>query len=246
MNRYNEIGMEVLAYKAEMDKKYPPLVRSALESAVDQMQENSLIDLDVHFALKNNEVSNEEFKLLLLEKKNLVKSAKELLSEYDALRIAFDDELRKREVFQKDNLSAVLTESKVEEEQIHVICNFEIGRNFASNYFGKTDDEELEKLMKRKGFIERFVLLRYNKLMNDFLSQFEGYDETVGVVEVMPSVYLSAAHVYFGLKDAAYHSEFMIYIDIKALEDADYEDILDMCEEKIREINDYIHVRTLP
>lgn len=101
MNRYNEIGMEVLAYKAEMDKQYPPLVRSALESAVDQMQENSLIDLDVHFALKNKEVSKEEFKQLLLEKKNLVKSAKELLSEYDALRVAFDEELRKREAVPK-------------------------------------------------------------------------------------------------------------------------------------------------
>lgn len=246
MNRYNEIGMEVLAYKAEMDKQYPPLVRSALESAVDQMQENSLIDLDVHFALKNKEVSNEEFKQLLLEKKNLVKSAKELLSEYDALRVAFDEELRKREVFQKDNLSSVLTESKVEEEQIHVICAFKIDSDFAAGYFGKADEEELEKLMKRKGFVERFVLLRYNKMMSDFLSKHEGYDESVGFVEIMPYVYLSASQVYYGLKDAAYYSEFMIYIDIKALEDGNYDDIVDMCEEKIGEINDYIHVRTLP
>lgn len=57
---------------------------------------------------------------------------------------------------------------------------------------------------------------------------------------VMPYVYLSASQVYYGLKDAAYYSEFMIYIDIKALEDGNYDDIVDMCEEKIGEINDYI------
>ena len=83
-------------------------------------------------------------------------------------------------------------------------------------------------------------------MMSDFLSKHEGYDETIGFVEVMPYVYLSASQVYYGLKDAAYYSEFMIYIDIKALEDGNYDDIVDMCEEKIGEINDYIHVRTLP
>lgn len=248
MNKYNKIGMEVLGYKEELlNPSYPILVRKALLTAVDSLQTNEIIDVDVHFSMKDNEVTLATFEELLLAKPNLTKTAEELFKEYESIREIFDGKLRKCKVFEQEkDLAVVTTESKVELEEIHIISSFKVDVDFASDYFGKSEENELEVLMKRKGFVERFAVLRYNKMMNDFLNKQTGYDTEVGSAEVIEGVRISASPVFFAPEQETYCSEFMIYVDINKIEDeTTHDEIMKVAEKKIKEINDYIRIRTI-
>lgn len=248
MNKFNKIGMEVLEYKRELSKdNYPELVRKALTSAIDQLQLNEVIDVDVHYSLKDNDVALDAFKELLLAKKNMVKSAEELLKEYELTREVLDSKLRNMDLLKMEkDLAPVMTESKVAEEQIHIISSFRIDSTFAADYFGKSEPDELDILMKRKGFVERFVVLRYNKMMNDFLSEHDNFDADTGSAEVEEGIFISASPVYFEPESNSYCSEFMIYLDVETVEDeGEHERILAVAEREIKEINDYIRIRTI-
>lgn len=248
MNKFNKIGMEVLEYKKELTRDdYPELVRNALIGAVDQLQTNKVIDVDVHYSLKDNDVSMESFHELLLTKANLVKTVEELFKEFELTRNVLDKKLHDLELFKLEkDLAPVTTESKVEEEQIHIVSSFRIDSTFAAEYFGKSEPDELDILMKRKGFVERFVVLRYNKMMNDFLSERSNYDPDTGSVEMIDGIYLSASPVYYEPETNSYCSEFMIYVDIDLVESEDsHDEILEIAKDEIKKINDYIRIRTI-
>lgn len=248
MNKFNKIGMEVLEYKSELLKKdYPDLVRKALLGAVDQLQENKVIDVDVHYSLKDTDVKLEDFEKLLFEKPNLIKSAEELLKEYELTREVLDSKLRDLDLFKiEKDLAPVTTDSKVDKEQIHIITSFKVDSTFAADYFGKSDPDELDVLMKRKGLVERFVLLRYNKMMNDFLSSQKEYNPETGVVELEEGVWILSDTVYFEPETNSYCSDFLIYLDIEKVEDEkNHERILKIAEKQIKEINDYIRIRII-
>lgn len=248
MNKYSKIGMEVLEYKEELlNPEYPTLVRKALVSAVDALQTAGIVDVDVHFSLKDEDTKLPEFETLLLGKPNLVKTNEELYKEYESIREIFDAKLRKCKIFEEDkDLAAVTTESKVDLEEIHIISSFKVDKDFASDYFGKHEAEDLEMLMKRKGFVERFAVLRYNKMMNDFLNKQKDYDPNVGSAEVIEGVRISASQLFFAPEQETYCSEFMIYVDINKIEDEmTHDDIMKVAETKIKEINDYIRIRTI-
>lgn len=248
MNKFNKVGMEVLEYKEELSKRdYPELVRNALLSAIDSLHSNEVIDVDVHYSLKDVEVTLDDFKELLLTKVNLVKTAEELFKEFELTRQVLDAKLRELDLFKLEkDLAPVMTESRVEDEQIHIVSSFRIDTTFAADYFGKTEPSELDILMKRKGFVERFVVLRYNKMMTDFLQEHENYDETSGSVEVEEGIFISASPVYYEPESKSYCSEFMIYVNVEMVEDeGEHERILNVAKEEIKRVNDYIRIRTI-
>lgn len=247
MNKFSQFGMEVMEHKKELlNPAYSEIIRKALVSVTDQMQVTGLIDVDVHFALKDGSVNFDDFKELLLAKPGLSKTEEELFAEYEHVREAFDAKIRELPVFKSEkHLAPVTTESKVKDEQIHIISAFRIDDSFVGKYFGK-EGAELEKLMKRKGFAERFIVLRYGAMMNEFLMKQEGYSPNVGRAEVAPHVYVSASPVYIDPDEDVYYSEFMIYVDVEHMEEeANHEEILKIVEEMIQKINDYIRIRTI-
>lgn len=240
--------MQVIEYKKELLKKdYPDIVRGALLSAVDQLQVNEVIDVDVHYAIKSEEVNLTGFEELVLTKTNMIKTPEELFKEYELTREILDEKLHALELFKiEKDLSPVTTESKVNEEQIHIISSFRIDSSFAAEFFGKSEPEELNILMKRKGFVERFVVLRYNKMMNDFLAGHENYDAGTGSVEISKGIVISASPVYYEPESNSYCSEFMIYIDVDlVVDEEEHEKILDIAQEEIKKVNDYIRIRTI-
>lgn len=247
MNKFSHTGMEVLAYKKElMNPEYNEIIKKALLLVTDQMQQNEVIDADVHYALKDGDVDYENFKNLLLEKVGLVKTEDEMHVEYEVVREAFDVKLRGRELFQLEkSLAPFYTESKVREEQIHIMTQFKIDDSFISGYFGQAG-ESLDRLMKRKGFAERFIVLRYTTMMENFLLQKAGYNEQTGRVEIADNIELAAAPVYFNQDEGVYYAEFMIYVGIEELENEDnHEEILSFTEDIMKDINDYIRIRTI-
>lgn len=167
MDKLNKLGLDVLTYKKELSKDYPEIVKKSLEQTVNILAENNVIDVDVLYALtdKNTDVNN--LNLLLLEKPFCRKTMEELLAEYEDIRILFNEYLG---IDDNDN-SEIKTVSNVNEESLLVAKNFMYGSDFAKEYFGISNQQNLKTLMNRQGVFEKFAILRLGKIVKDFIEE---------------------------------------------------------------------------
>lgn len=161
MNKFNALGMEVLDYKTEYLKNYPQLVHDSIALAIDS---KNTINEEIKTKLKDTNFSYDDFKKYLLTEAICLKTYEELLVEYEAIRAKLDNALLKNEI--SKNLK---TFSKVENEQIQIVQEFVITEDFIKNYFTIENEKDFEILMSRKGFIEKFAILRLTKIFDDFL-----------------------------------------------------------------------------
>lgn len=161
MNKFNALGMEVLDYKTEYLKEYPQLVHDSIALAIDS---KSNVEEEIKTKLKDTSFSYDDFKKYLLTQTSCLKTYEQLLVEYESIRQTLDNLLLKDEI-SKDLKSF----SKVEDEQIQIVQEFVIIEDFIKNYFTIENEKDFEILMSRKGFIEKFAILRLTKIFDDFL-----------------------------------------------------------------------------
>ena len=161
MNKFNALGMEVLDYKTEYLKDYPQLVHDSIALAIDS---KSNVEEEIKTKLKDTSFSYDDFKKYLLTQTSCLKTYEQLLVEYESIRQTLDNLLLKDEI-SKDLKSF----SKVEDEQIQIVQEFVITEDFIKNYFTIENEKDFEILMSRKGFIEKFAILRLTKIFDDFL-----------------------------------------------------------------------------
>lgn len=198
MNKFNDLGMEVLDYKSEYLKDYPKLVHNSIAFAIDNKSE---IEEDIKNHLKDMSLDIDNFRNYLLTQTSCLKTYEQLLSEYETIRKNLNSILIKNEIGQ--NLK---TFSKVEEEKIQLIQEFVITEDFIKNYFTIENEKEFEILMSRKGFIEKFAILRLTKILDDFLNSIEK-DEDFLVKHTL--VFFNSEKNVYGI-----HLEYTIPIDI--------------------------------
>lgn len=212
MNKYNALGVELINYKTELLKEYPEIVKRSLMLSIDQMLQNELIDLDTHYAIKDDTTLVEPFREYILTKPTYLKTVEELFAEYEELRDKLTQKLLELQI--EDQLS---TESFVKKEQIAIIKTFNIDMEYAKAFFG-VEIDEVEKLMKKKGFIEKFAVLRLPKILGDFLKTIEYPTELFNC---------EASFVYFDVETNSYCIDLLFDIPVENLED----------EEKISDIS---------
>lgn len=169
MNKFNTLGMEVLDYKTEYLKDYPKLVHDSIGIAIDN--KSDIVD-DIKTHLKDTSLNIEDFKTYLLTQSSCLKTYEQLLVEYEQIRSAIDSILIKNDIAKE-----IKTFSKVEDETIQLSQEFIITEDFIRNYFNIENDKEFDVLMSRKGFIEKFAILRLTKILNDFLSSLDNYSD---------------------------------------------------------------------
>lgn len=164
MKKINEVGIKLIEYKDELTKNYPKIVTDSLFYSLEQMVDNQVIDLGTYEIIRNSQESKEDFLDYLLSNEKYIKSYEELFAEYDITRRELDEELKMHDLF------TLKTETKVETDSILVLKTFSIDEQFVADYFG-VDEEEIVKLMKRKGFIEKYTALRLIKVLKDIINQ---------------------------------------------------------------------------
>lgn len=198
MNKFNALGMEVLDYKTEYLKDYPKLVHDSIALAIDNKSE---IEEDIKNHLKDMSLKMEDFRTYLLKQTSCLKTYEQLLVEYETIRSSIDSILVKNEVAK--NLK---TFSKVEEENLQLIQEFVITEDFIKNYFTIEGEKDFEILMSRKGFIEKFAILRLTKILDDFLNSIEK-EEDFSVKHTL--VFFNSEQNVYGI-----HLEYTIPIDV--------------------------------
>jgi len=202
MNRINHKGMELLEYKKELMKEYPPLIKSSLILALEQMTENKVVDMDTYLVIKNEETSIDTFHQYLLKKSTFTKTPEEVYEEFEVLRKKLDG------YFEEKGISDLQSESVIDKDVILVSRKFTMDQAFTMNYFG-VEEKDLLKLMKRRGFVEKFAVLRLMKIFKEWL-KYATYKESL----IVPNISL----VYFDSEEYGYSIDVTFEISIEEIE----------------------------
>lgn len=174
MQKLNLFGQELMNYKKELNnKEYPKIVHDSLVLAVDKLLADKFIEEVIHSALKDD-TSLTVFEGLLLETKNCRKSQAELQKEYEELENEFISNIYSDITLIPNDISF---EFQIDEEKFFIKKDFLITNDFLKSYFYIPTEEEFEALIKRKGFIEKFAILRLEKVFNDFLEKNQDVNE---------------------------------------------------------------------
>lgn len=169
MKKLKPIAYELMNLKTEMlNESYSKTIKQALELSIDQMLEKGFIDFDMQLNLKDKNYSLEKLNEYLEESNEFKKTKEELEIEYDNFVKIINEEmlglgLMKDEFYCKVDAT---------EEKIKICKIFCLKEEFLKNFFYFKDDSNndyLEKLMKRKGFIEKFAILRLPRIMFNFI-----------------------------------------------------------------------------
>lgn len=198
MKKINNVGLKLIEFKTELDKDYPELVQNSLLSSLEQMVENEVIDLDTYNIIKNSSEGKDDFISYILTNEKYVKSHEELFKEYEEIREELDEELKMHD------LVDLSTDTVVEDDSIDVSKTFSIDRDFVSEYFG-VGDEDIIKLMKRKGFIEKFAALRLVKILKDIIAKGKKSIEVIN---------LDYSLAYFDINGDGYKIDFIMKVPV--------------------------------
>ena len=205
MQKLNNFGQQVRDLKLELDKPYPQITHNALLSVANGYLKDKFITEDI-FEAFSQKIDIKDFETLVLECDNCRKSKSQLETEFKAIR----DQLIEK-IFSDLSLVPIDTtfEIDTEKETVSIKKDFLITDEFIKNYFYIPTEEDFESLMKRKGFIEKFSILRLEKIFNDFLEKvkdIEDYD-------------ISHTNVFFNSDTRNYGIQLDLEISIDNLED---------------------------
>jgi len=231
MNKLNELGSQMLEYKSELNKDYPSIVINSLLGMVEKLAVDGVIDVDVHYALKEKDVNVDDLFALLMAKEPYVKTQEELMLEYEQIRLAVNEIL---EITDGDN-EPIKTISSVQNEKIAIIKEFVITEEFIKNYFNIENQNKFDTLMKRKGFVEMFAILRLEKILKDFSKEKDlsnlKYETTY-------------SNVFFEVERCIYGIHLLFNVSIENLEDEmDRDSLIHDIKSIISEADEYFEMK---
>lgn len=219
MNRINQKGMELIQYKSELSKDYPELIKNSLVLALEQMVESKVLDMDTYMIVKDDTMKNEEFGSYLLTKPSFTKTEEEIFKEFEVLRGVLDEKLIEHKV------EGLKTESVIDKDVILITRKFCFDEAFTMKYFG-VEEKDLLKLMKRRGFIEKFAVLRLTAIFKELVEKIT-YPKDLFAVDV--------SLVYFDKDENGYSIDFTFEVDIERVEKKEN---LDSVSEHIKSIKE--------
>lgn len=205
MSKLNALGLELLELKEAMASDYPAVVKKALNQTINDLLKNELIDQETHYLLTEPVFAFHDFKNLCLEKPAYCKSEEELMSLYEEKRVRLEEALQR--CIKQQQVSVV---NYIKDEQIMVVKTYHFGLNEVKKYFGIQNDEDCQSLMGRKRFVERFVALRYPKIMKGFVNQYRNPNQNFR---------LAHSSVYYDEECQDYAIELLFKIDIETFEE---------------------------
>lgn len=229
MNRINQKGMELIQYKSELTKDYPELIKNSLVLALEQMVENKVLDLDTYMNIKDDTFQEESFTKYLLTKSSFTKTEEEIFKEFEVLRKILDDKLSEHKA------EGLKTESVIDKDVILITRKFCIDEAFTMSYFG-VDEKDLLKLMKRRGFVEKFAVLRLTAIFKELMNKVT-YPENLFKIDV--------SLVYFDKDENGYSIDFTFEVNIEHIEKRENLDqICETINSIKKEAEDFYNLKT--
>lgn len=196
MDRINKTGKLLIDYKREYMKHYSPIVDLSLQTCVDNLVTKNVCDEKIKELILDDAFSLKNFETEVMSHREFLKSMKELIEEFDKLRAIVNTALVKQGFTR-----FVETENNVDNDCITIIKQYSITPEFIKIYFGLTDDE-MPAVMKKRGFAEKFAVLRLSKIFKEIVSEIK--PETSEFAQGFSKVYYNQSVDGFSV-DYRYH-----------------------------------------
>ena len=187
--------MNLIEYKKEYTRHISLIIDEALIIALGTLVDKKVLDLETFDLIKNDLVTIDEFERHLLTRREFVKSSRELLKEFEKVRGTINDYLK-----EIDWVNSIDTESSVDSNKITILRQFAIPKEFIMDFFG-VDEKDMIQLMKKKGFVEKFAVLRMNKVFKEIYGEMH---EEQYITQGYSLVYFNANVTGFSI-DYKYH-----------------------------------------
>lgn len=195
INRINEQGMTLIEYKTEYMSHHSQLIDNALIIALESLINKKQLDEETFEYIKKDSITIEELRKHLLLKKEYTKSPKELFKEFETVRMTINKYLK-----EIDFTNWIDTESNVESNRITILKQYNLTKEFIMEFFG-VDEKDMIQLMKKRGFVEKFAVLRMNKVFKEIYNEM---NEEQYITQGYSLVYFNRAITGFSV-DYKYH-----------------------------------------
>lgn len=226
MNKFNHLGNELVELKRELLHSHSKIILKSLNQLVEQMLSQNMIDHTTHQYLKNSDYSLAQFQDFCLTQSNYCLSQEELLKIYDKKRRELVDYLnRSVEAFQ------LTSKSFLKEEEVVIVKTFSFNREMTCQFFG-VDERFCENLYGRKRFVEKFVAMRYKKILMDFIANYP--------LEKVPFK-IDRTPVFFDETNESYEIEFLIKFKLDALENLEEQNFVEHVHVLVSDLIRYVN-----
>lgn len=210
MDRFRKIAYEILDLKKELlNSGYSDVIKKALEVTVDRMLAEGFIDIDISLYLKDNTVTIESLELALKNSQKYTKTTEELYAEYELLVGDICNILISRGL----DRDIFYVTADMEKDKLNICSKHYLTEGFIKNYFyipGKDKDAYYERLMRKKGFIGQYAMLRLPRIMDMYILESE--------VDIIS---LEKSHAYYQADKKCYAIDLVIGIQTEAFDDLD-------------------------
>lgn len=165
MEILNKNGMILMDYRREFKRHYADSVDEALKDAILTLYKEGQIPEKLFRIILDDNIDDSVVYTYLLSRREFTKSSMELNSEFNEVRERVNDYLIKIN-FVKN----VCTKNSVNTNRIYVIKQYDIPKELLLSYFGLTPSEIIP-LMKRKGFMDKFCVLRLSQAFKEIYTE---------------------------------------------------------------------------
>lgn len=234
MKKLKEVAYELINLKEEMlNDSYSKTIKQALEISVDHLLEKGIINLDTQLYIKDKNYSLERFVEYLNETSIFKKTVDELEIEYQGFISILNNELIENKLLKEE----FYCKADITNEKIRIGKVFCLKEEFLKSFFyfsGDFDEEYWERLMKRKGFIEKFAVLRLPRIFFNFIDSCDKFE----------SFSLEKTYPYFDSNTNSYSIDLVFDVDIDEIENKEDRDkVLEIILEIINNANVYFEER---
>lgn len=203
MEKLNKSGRALLEYRDEFKKHYSDSIDESLKEAISILYNEKKIDEKIFRNVFNENIADEDFEIMLSKRKEFTKNTNELNYEFDLIRKKVNEYM-----IDIGFTNSMNTKNSLDINKIIIIHQFDLNRNYIMASFG-VNQTEIIPLMKRRGFIEKFAVLRLNQVLK----------EIYGEVKLPEDIDHGYSLVYYNKKTQSFSIDYKYYVNVDIMAD---------------------------
>jgi len=228
MERLNKSGRTLLEYRSEFKKHYSDSIDESLKEAVNILYNEKKIDEKIFRNILNENISDEDFEIMLSKRKEFTKNTSELNYEFDLVRKKINEYM-----IDIGFTTSMNTKNSLDINKIIIIHQFDLNRNYIMSSFG-VNQTEIIPLMKRRGFVEKFAVLRLNQVLK----------EIYGEMKMPEDIDHGYSLVYYNKKTQSFSNDYKFYINVDiAADEKKMKDLINKIRDLDRIIDKKFHTK---
>lgn len=203
MEILNKNGETLLEYRKEFKRHYADTIDDSLKRGIFNLYQEKKISEKLFRIILNEDIDDLEVYTYLISQKEYTKSAAELNYEFDKTRQKVNDYL-----ISCGFINNVSTKNCLNDNKICIIRQYDVNKELLLSFFGLTPTEIIP-LMKRKGFMDKFCVLRLNQI----------FKEIYGELKIPEHIDHGYSLVYYNKLIQGFSIDYKYYVNINYLSD---------------------------